>query len=613
MHRRVHTVASVGPYSCQPRRRGSATSVTVRQQRGGTAPRPRQITTRPTRSPPRASLSARSSAVAATAGSAARVMPRLLRRTASDAAGSRRPLGARQAPACRRQQRPEQLPRPRCRSVTGDSCSTRRRRRPPIRAACRAAVRLHHVARASPPRPSAAPSTPRCRSRTPAAPASGPRPRAAFVVGCSRHSCASASTSITDRAPRGLAARRRASAAQRRRVSTATGIARPPACSASRSAGYAGSSGTYAPPAFRTASSATTSSSERSRQTPTRASGPTPQRRAAGAPAVRARVQLAYVSARALGRDRHRVRRPRRLRLEQLVEARSASDTLAAVSFHASSTCARSAVVEQRQRAEPHVRVRRDLLQQRAKVPQHPLDRRRVEEVGAVVQRRQQALARSPRATRSQVELGARRERRHRRRSRRAPAAAARRAPAFCSANITWKSGVWLRRRAPAAAPPPAARTAVLVRVGAERRLAHPPQQLAEARVARRGRCAATSVLTKKPISSSISARVRLAIGVPTDDVLAARCTRQQHLEGRQQRHEQRRALAAGPAPAAAPAAPRESSTGTVRAPVRLHRRPRPVGRQLQQRRRAGQLLPPVAELPLQHARPSSRSRCQTA
>ena len=37
------------------------------------------------------------------------------------------------------------------------------------------------------------------------------------------------------------------------------------------------------------------------------------------------------------------------------------------------------------------------------------------------------------------------------------------------------------------------------------------------------------------------------------------------------------------------------------RAPVRLHRRARPVGRQLQQRRRARQLLLPVRELPLQH------------
>ena len=48
---------------------------------------------------------------------------------------------------------------------------------------------------------------------------------------------------------------------------------------ASRSAGYAGSSGTYAPPAFSTARMPTTSSRLRSRQIPTRTSGPTPRRR----------------------------------------------------------------------------------------------------------------------------------------------------------------------------------------------------------------------------------------------------------------------------------------------------------------------------------------------
>jgi hypothetical protein len=48
---------------------------------------------------------------------------------------------------------------------------------------------------------------------------------------------------------------------------------------ASRSAGYAGSSGTYAPPALSTARMETIISSPRSRQRPTRTSGPTPRRR----------------------------------------------------------------------------------------------------------------------------------------------------------------------------------------------------------------------------------------------------------------------------------------------------------------------------------------------
>ena len=47
----------------------------------------------------------------------------------------------------------------------------------------------------------------------------------------------------------------------------------------------------------------------------------------------------------------------------------------------------------------------------------------------------------------------------------------------------------------------------VLMRVRAERRLAHPPQQLAEGRVARRRSVRSTSVLTKKPISALRLAR----------------------------------------------------------------------------------------------------------
>src|ERR1051326_2885713 len=46
----------------------------------------------------------------------------------------------------------------------------------------------------------------------------------------------------------------------------------------SRPAGYLGSSGTYAPPAFKIPSSATTNSTERPMQTPTRLSQPTPSR-----------------------------------------------------------------------------------------------------------------------------------------------------------------------------------------------------------------------------------------------------------------------------------------------------------------------------------------------
>ena len=52
---------------------------------------------------------------------------------------------------------------------------------------------------------------------------------------------------------------------------------------------------------------------------------------------------------------------------------------------------------------------------------------------------------------------------------------------------------------------------------------------------------------------------------------------------------------------------------GWRRAAEGLDGRPGPVGRQLQRGRRAGQLLAPVGQLPVQRAGPRRQSRCQTA
>src|SRR5207302_1470656 len=65
---------------------------------------------------------------------------------------------------------------------------------------------------------------------------------------------------------------------------------------ASRSSGYSGSSGTYAPPAFSTPSSPTTSSGPRSSLTPTRLSGPTPSSRSRQASRFALRFSSPYVS-----------------------------------------------------------------------------------------------------------------------------------------------------------------------------------------------------------------------------------------------------------------------------------------------------------------------------
>ena len=118
-------------------------------------------------------------------------------------------------------------------------------------------------------------------------------------------------------------------------------------------------------------------------------------------------------------------------------------------------------------------------------------------------------------------------------------------------------------------------------------------------------------MLTKKPIRPSISARLRLAIGVPTQS-RPGRCSRaQEHLEGGEQRHEQACTLAS--------AASRRSAatgSGSVRDRGRrradpAERRPRPVGR-------AGRAPARPASCSRQYAESDvlvggSRCRCQAA
>ena len=82
---------------------------------------------------------------------------------------------------------------------------------------------------------------------------------------------------------------------------TSTGAPVSASIHPSRSGGVAGSIGTYAPPAFNTPSSATTRSTDRSRHTATRTSGPTPRARSA---------------------PRHLVRRPLQRRVRQRLRAR---------------------------------------------------------------------------------------------------------------------------------------------------------------------------------------------------------------------------------------------------------------------------------------------------
>ena len=203
---------------------------------------------------------------------------------------------------------------------------------------------------------------------------------------------------------------------------------------------------------------------------------------------VGARVQLARRSApRPRTTTATRVRRARRLRLEAARAGSVRRDTPPPVAFHSASSCAplapRRAAAARETGASG---VGGDLLAAaRCRWPTIRSIVAALEQVGAVLQRAAQPAAPSSTsaATRSNLARApvARLERRQlepRQRQRR-------RAGAFCSANITWKSGVWLRLALRAAAPPPAARTAGPgARSAPSVALPHPAEQLAEARVA---------------------------------------------------------------------------------------------------------------------------------
>ena len=167
---------------------------------------------------------------------------------------------------------------------------------------------------------------------------------------------------------------------------------------------------------------------------------------------------------------------------------------------------------------------------------QQPLHRRAVEQVRAVLH--EPPCSRPPLLVQEQreVELG-------RARSTALAAIAGRAAPASAAARSGGRRGPGRAAcgsgRAPAAAPPPASRTAG---PGGRRPPARPraPGAAASAKSGSPERSSrSTRVLTKKPISPSVSSRLRLAIGEPTTTSSWPAERGEQHLEARQEHHEQ--------------------------------------------------------------------------
>ena len=266
---------------------------------------------------------------------------------------------------------------------------------------------------------------------------------------------------------------------------------------------------------------ATTISSPRSRQSPTRDLRPHAAARQVVREAVGARVQLRVRQRRV--RRRRRRRRPacappaprtargcRRPRDDRRPPSRSTPPARGARSASPSSetsATARSGIRRDRRPA-----ARRSAPSIRSTVA--------ASNRSALYVERAAQLARPPRpgpaSGRTWPVSSARRERP---RQRQRPGAARPRA-LFCRANITWKSGAWPRLRSGASSSTSCSNGTSWCCVRAQRRLAHAAQQLAERRARRARSVRSTSVLTKKPISPSVSSRVRPAMGVPTHDVV---------------------------------------------------------------------------------------------
>jgi hypothetical protein len=309
---------------------------------------------------------------------------------------------------------------------------------------------------------------------------------------------------------------------------------------------------------------------------------------------VRPLVQLGVRQLRFLDDHGHRSGRARRLRLEELVDAPVGRILgLRPVPLLQHERALRLA--EQVQPREPHVRLRGDLLQHPLQVPHHALDGVRLEQVGAVVQFATQALG-SRREAQREIELGALKIRSDSAHVQ--PRQSAFPAPGVLQCEHHLEEGRVAQAALGLQLGHQLLEGHLLVLVRAQRHLAHPPQHLPKARVSTEIRPQHQGVDEEADQLLHLPARAS-GDGAAHDDVLDPAVLREQHLEGAQQRHVQRRPLAPPERLRALQQLGGEIHRNRL-APVRPHRRAGMVRRQLQQLRRSRELLRPVRELPIQ-------------
>ena len=246
-------------------------------------------------------------------------------------------------------------------------------------------------------------------------------------------------------------------------------------------------------------------------------------------------------------------------------------------------------------RREVLVRVCRHLFEQSLQMAQHPGDRPRLEQIGAVLQARRQTL-RDLAHVQSEIELGRPRP----------PGEASEgdaRQPQRCAGRVL-KGEHHLKDRISVVTSPrlqfldQALERKVLVVVRLERHLAHPAKELSEAGISRQIGAQGQRVDEKPDQAFELTAGA-VRDGRADDNVVLPGVARQEELEAGQQGHEQRcPLLLAEPHQPFQQRAREQPPFGG--SPVAPRLRARKVGGQLQDRRCAGQLGAPVGELPVE-------------